>query len=122
MQYPTSIKIVVIGEERSAIQTWTKRLEAAGFSCEHWNPSSKTVRPEFLDVAIFLPQAEANRNELAAFLRSARANVKIIFLYDGTIRRTELADAVIHVNCEEADILRTLRYVMHQQVSSEGAN
>ena len=78
---------------------------------------SDLSRPQFTngnapDIAIFLPKTPMEqRNEVAQRLRKKNQLAKIVMLYESKISGTEIADAVINVNCGLDDLARVVSYL-----------
>ncbi len=115
MQLERDTNILVIGEDASGCEKWKTRLERAGFdSVRALMPNALKIPPR-AEIAVFVPMNESLRNQAARMLRSVQSQIKLVFLYDGAIKSTEMADAVIHTDCDDDDLIRTLHYLVKER-------
>ncbi len=107
------IRICVVADGR-ATQHWVGRLQDAGFLLAQKFEMDDPSAGGDPHVAIFGLQPEHVRKELARALRKRFPRIRIVMLYDGAIRGTENAHAVIRCNCELDDLARTIRYLANR--------
>ncbi len=111
--------VLSIGLKKDALAERHRILREAGFEVvssgvhEPLEPLASATR---FQVAIFGPLVpESERNQAAARLVRACPHIRIIMLYEDTIRKAELADAVLNVKISSDDLARTVRYLIDKQ-------
>jgi hypothetical protein len=111
--------ILSIGVDKTLLAERHRMLRDAGFQVvptglgESFEPLASD--PQF-QVAIFGPFVpEAARNQAAACLLRNCRHIKIIMIYQGTIRKAEMADAVLSINVSCEDLVQTVHYLIDKQ-------
>ncbi len=112
------VRVLSVGRDRQLVQWRNNLLRRCGYLVTDARTASDAMgalgKPH--DLIIFghaVPEEE--RNQIATAARSAQPKTKIIMLYLGTIRRAELADAVLTVRGKPEDLLRTIEHLLAQR-------
>lgn len=115
--YPEAekVKVLSVGRDPQLLQWRNNMLRQRGYVVSDARTASDAMaalgRPH--DVIIFghaVPEEE--RNQIAAAARSTQPAAKIIMLYLGTIRKAELADAVLSVGGKTEDLIHTIEHLL----------
>jgi DNA-binding response OmpR family regulator len=117
--------ILSVGYIKNLLSRRNELLERAGFtviaatSAVQALSAAREARP---DLAIFghgVPTED--RNSIAEALRAVHPAIHFIYLYRGHASYTEMADAILNVEGDPADLVETVRYLMEKKAAAEKA-
>jgi CheY-like chemotaxis protein len=112
---PLMAHVLCIGYLRNFLEARSALLRDAGHSV-HCAATAEEASAYLsignYDVCIFghgVP--EEDRNNMAARVRLTSPNVAMIFLYSGSIKKAEMADAILNVHGNLPDLVQTVEYL-----------
>jgi hypothetical protein len=107
--------ILSIGVDKKALADRQRVLREAGFEVVSSGLDDSLdvlARSTRFRVAIFGPSVpEEARNRIAAKLIRSSPQIKIVMLYEGKIRKAEMANAVLASAVRPKDLVQTIRYL-----------
>lgn len=113
------MKVLCFGKTEERVARRCEVLRAAGYSATgvgDYQAAAQAAESTEYDALVLGQQVdEAERNELARKMRRANPDLLIVMLYDGSIRSTELADAILNVRGEAADLVQTLTFLAQRK-------
>jgi hypothetical protein len=111
--------ILSIGVNKEALAERHRVLREAGFDVVSSGVDDSLgtlARSAQFHIAIFgSAVSEEQRNKLVAVLLRNAPHIKIVMLYEGGIRRAEMADAVLSASVRPEDLVQTLHYLVGNQ-------
>jgi len=110
-----SIKLLSIGVLIDSLVRQNPALCRTAFCTESMSPvqAFSMLQKKRYDGVVIGPGVPENaRNQLASFAKLSNPNTVIIMLYDGSIRRAELADAVLNAATFEHNLAETIVHLL----------
>lgn len=110
-----TVKLLSIGVLIDSLVRQNPALCQAAFCKESLNAvqAFSMLRKKRYDCVVIGPGvAENARNQLASLAKGSNPNIVVIMLYDGSIRRTELADAVLNAASVEHNLAETIVHLL----------
>jgi hypothetical protein len=112
----SKVQVVLnIGISQSYLSRREEILRTAGFAVVNATVEGTLVMIAEYDVclAIFGHLVHpSDRVKLSDTLRRRNPNVRIVVMYDYSVRKTESADAVLQINVPPADLIHTVEYLL----------
>lgn len=111
--------ILSVGVNKKLLAQRHKLLRESGFdvvSSTLGESLKQLVGDSRFRVAIFGSRVpEPTRNKAAATLIRNCPHIKIVMLYEDTIRKAEMADAVLSARVSPEDLVQTIHYLLDKQ-------
>ena len=112
------VRVLSIGRDLQLLEWRNNLLRSHGYIVTDARTASDAMAAlgKSYDVIIFghaVPEEE--RNQIATAAKASHPETKIIMLYLGTIRRAELADAVLSVGGQPDDLVRSIEFLLAER-------
>lgn len=109
------MKVLCFGKSKERVTARCEALERAGHS-SRWamdlEAANAAAAQDRFDALVLGQQVpEEDRNQVARELRARNPQLIIVMLYAGSIRSTELADAILNVDGDINDLVQTLAFL-----------
>ena len=114
------LKVLVVGHTSDDLSHWKQRFQRFSFEITYSLSTSASKNLTESHVVLVLPMGQDDREMVLAKLKKCSSTLKIVMLYDQAIRKTEIAQAVLHSDCDLEDLERALRYVSSTFNSKRG--
>ena len=116
LKHKPRVLLLNIGVDREYRERRHKVLSAAGFSVIDASTVDRALQlaeRQDLAVAIFghLVRAE-DRLRISSTLRAKNPAVRLVVMYEGSVKRTEHADAVLQIDGPPADLIHSIQYLL----------
>ena len=106
-------KVLLIGYLTDLVERRKRCLEAAAYEVICATAFSEVMRlideHKFKVVVLGQGVPETERNQIARKIKQANPATKLVMLYLASIKNAELADAIIHITTDPADLVHTIQ-------------